>query len=318
MAAFTFTVLLGTLFPLVAEAVRGVKVSVGEPFFNRMTVPIMAALLFLVGVGPVLPWGRPHRERLTRRLLYPGAGGIAAFILALVVGTRDVWAVLAFAFAGFALVGNLSEYAVGVQARTKAHGENVLRALTGLVNANRRRYGGYLAHIGVVAMAVGITASSTFRYEREATLAPGESLQVAEYTVRLADLWAREEPQRFAVGVTMEVLKDGGVIDTLEPRLNFYPTSDQPITTPAVRSNAAEDLYLTLMAFEQDGSSATVRGIVEPLVAWIWIGGALVGLGALLSLTGRQRRRSGAAERRAETAARPRRPTKPLGPGSRE
>ncbi len=303
--AFTFTVLLGTLFPLVAEAARGVKVSVGEPFFNRMTVPIMAALLFLIGVGPVLPWGKPDRDRLVRRLLHPTIGLVVAVLLGLLAGTRNVWAILAFGFAGFSLVANLSEYAVGARARMKK-GENPVQALLRLVDANRRRYGGYLAHIGVVAMAVGIAASSTFRYEHEATLAPGESMRVEEYTVRLAEIWGRQEPQRFAVGATLEVLNDGAIIDRLEPRLNFYPTSDQPITTPAVRSSAAEDLYLTLMAFERDGSSATIRGIVEPLVVWIWIGGAIIGLGALLSLTGRKRKRIPSPPRRRperETAA---------------
>jgi cytochrome c-type biogenesis protein CcmF len=251
-----------------------------------MTVPIMASLLFLVGVGPLLPWGRPDRDRVLKRLIYPGIGLVVALIAAVAFGTRNVWALLAFGFAGFSLVGNLGEFGVGMRARMQARGENVVLALIRLMDANRRRYGGYIAHLGVVAVAVGITASSTFRTEHEATLTPGDTMTVGSYVLRLDDIWGNQEPHRFAVGATMQLVRDGRVVDTIEPRLNFYPTSDQPITTPAVRSSAKEDLYLTLMAFEQDGSSATIRGIVEPLVGWIWIGGFIVALGALLSLSG--------------------------------
>lgn len=309
--AFAFTVLLGTLFPLVAEAARGVKVSVGEPFFNRMTVPIMAALLFLIGVGPLLPWGRPDRKQITNRLLVPGIGLLAAVVLALLAGTRGFWSLLAFAFAGYALTANVGEFVRGAANRMRVNGENPVWALLRLVNSNRRRYGGYVAHIGIVIAAFGITASSTFRFEHETTLKPGESLQVGNFVVRLDRIWGQQEPQRFAVGADMAVLKGGRQIDTMEPRLNFYPTSSSPITTPAVRSTPRSDLYLTLMAFEQDGSSATVRAIVEPMVAWIWFGGLMVGLGALLGLTGWKRRTAPAPRR---TVAGPR--AEPVGTGS--
>lgn len=281
---FTFTVLLGTLFPLAAEAVRGVKVSVGAPFFNRMTVPLCAMLLFLVGVGPVLPWRAADMQQLRKKLLVPGAAFLLAIGVALAVGTRPIYSLLAFGFAAFALVCNLEEYVVGVRARRRAHGENVLVATGRLFASNNRRYGGYLAHIGLILVAVGITASSTFRNEREATLRPGETFVAGKYTIRFDELWARDEPRRFSVGAEVSVFVADRQVGTLHPKLNYYRGRDEPVPTPAVRSRTDRDLYLNLLAFQRDGSNATFTILVEPMVIWIWIGGVVVALGALLGV----------------------------------
>ncbi len=297
---FTFTVLLGTVYPLVAEAMRGVKVSVGAPFFNRMTLPLIVALLFLLGVGPTLPWRAASRDELRQRFLAPALAGIAALVTALTFATRDPYALLAFTFAGWAAAANLGEFWRGARARMRAHGERAGAALVKLVRSNGRRYGGYIAHLGVLLMAVGITASSAFRSETQRTLRPGETMDVEGYTLRFDGVSAREEPRRFVVWADMALLDDAGrAVETLRPRLNFYRTSDQPITTPAVRERPHQDLYLVLMAFERDGSSVTIQGLVEPLVVWIWIGGTVVALGALLSLlSGRAGTRPGRLSRR--------------------
>jgi cytochrome c-type biogenesis protein CcmF len=283
LTVFCFTVLVGTLFPLVAEAVRGVKVSVGAPFFNRMTLPLCVALLFLLGVGPALPWRRATPDVMRRQLVPPSIAAVIAAVAALAVGARDPYAVLVYAFAAFALTANVREFWSGTRARMRAHRENGFAALGRLAASNRHRYGGYLAHVGVVVVAVAIAASSTGRVEREATLRPGETVTIRSFGLRLGRVWGAEEPQRFVVGATVDVLRDGRVIDELQPRLNFYRRSDQPIATPAVRSRAPGDLYLSLMAFQPDGGSATVRVILEPLVPWIWAGGGLICLAALFA-----------------------------------
>jgi cytochrome c-type biogenesis protein CcmF len=294
LAAFTFTVLLGTMFPLVAEAARGVKVSVGAPFFNRMTIPLCVALLFLVGIGPMLPWRVADMVELRRKLLAPGIALFVTLTAAVTLGMRDFWGLLAFSFAAFATVSNLQEFYDGTAARRRAGGGGWLGSWWGLVNSNPRRFGGYTAHLGLIMMAVGITASSVFRSEREATLRAGEAVQLREYTVRFDELWAQDEPHRFVVGSTFTVFRGGRVIGRMDPRLNYYRArGSEPITTPAVRSRAHNDLYMNLLAFEQDGSSATVTVIVEPMVVWIWIGSFVIAFGALWSLWPRRRRTAG-------------------------
>ena len=305
-SVFTFTVLLGTLFPLVAEAVRGVKVSVGEPFFNSMTLPLCMALLFLMGVGPALPWRVAPRDVVRRELAVPAA---LAVLVALAVGFLvggGIYAIVTFAFGTFALAVNLRQFSIGARARMRAHGEAAPVALARLVGGNRRRYGGYLAHIGAIIVAVAVGASSAYKSETEATLRKGETMSLRGHTIRLDELWGRQEPQRFVLGADVTVLHDGKPAGRMDPRLNFYQTSEQPITTPAVRSRASGDLYLNLMAVERDGSTATIRMIVEPLVPWIWAGGLIIVLGALITVTP-----SGRRERRTVPVPTPARPLAP-------
>ncbi len=291
LTAFTFTVLLGTLYPLVAEAVRGVKVSVGAPFFNKMTLPLCASLLFLMGVGPALPWRRATADQAKRKLLAPTIAALLVAVVSVVLGTRAPYAVAAFAFGAFALTANLGEYALAVKARRRTHPESFLVAFIRLVRGNQRRYGGYLAHIGVVITAIAIAASSAFRTEYDATIRPGQVMNAGSFGIRLEQLWARDEPHRTVVGASLSVLRDGRAIGELQPRTNFYAQSEEPVPTPAVRSRPSGDLYINLMAFAEDGSTATLRVIIEPLVPWIWFGGGVICMGAIVSLMPGARRR---------------------------
>ena len=287
---FTFTVLLGTLFPLVAEAFRGVKVSVGEPFFNSMTLPLCMALLFLMGVGPALPWRVAPKDVVRRELAIPAAlAVVVAIVVAVFVGWNG-YAILTFAFGTFALGVNLRQFSLGARARMRAHGEAAPVALVRLIGGNRRRYGGYLAHIGAITVAVAVGASSAFKAETEGTLRKGETMSLRGHTIRLDEMWARQEAQRFVLGADVSVLRNGETAGRMDPRLNFYTTSEQPIATPAVRSRWSGDLYLNLMAIERDGSTATIRMIVEPLVPWIWAGGLIIVLGAMITIAPSRRR----------------------------
>ena len=205
----------------------------------------------------------------------------------------------------------MREFIDGARARRRAHGEAPPVALARLITGNRRRYGGYIAHIGVLTITLGVGASSVFRTEREATLRKGEVMAVGPFTVRLDDVYRRDEPQRMVLAAGVTILKGGREVGRMEPRMNFYPTSDQPIPTPSVRSRPSGDLYVNLQAFAQDGSTATLRVIEEPLVPWIWAGGMIVVLGALVSLGGARRERAPATAR-VRTAAAPRPAPAPL------
>ena len=252
----------------------------GESHFYFHTKP--GSLLFLMGVGPALPWRKGAGAELKGRLLPGVILGVVAMIAVIALGGRSVYAVLAFLFAGFGLGVNVAEFVRGANARVAAHGEAFPMALVRLIGANRRRYGGYLAHIGVVLVALGVAASSTFKTEQEATLKPGESVTVAGHTLRFKAAWGRQERQREVIGATMEWMDGDRVRAVIEPRMNYYPTSQQPVPTPDVRSTLRGDIYLSLMAFKQDGSNVTVKVIWEPLVPWIWFGGYVVVLGAIV------------------------------------
>jgi len=284
-AAFTFTVLLGTVYPLIAEAFRGVKVSVGAPYFNQMSVPIALALVFLTGVGPALPWRRGSSELLARKFLWPAVVALVGGVVLWVVGVRHVmtWATLVLSVLAVGLI--VGEFVRPAQARRQAHGEGWGQALLNLTAKNRRRHGGYVVHFGIVLIAVGIALSSTYRHETEVTLRPGQAVNFEGYDVRLDSLYAGREPHRDFVEAAFSVYSGGDQLAVLRPRLNYYPMSQNPIGTPRVRTRPNEDLYLSLSAYAQDGSTATVNIIVNPAVVWIWIGGGIVALGALFAIS---------------------------------
>ena len=290
LLGFAFAVLLGTLFPLLSEAVRGVKVSVGEPFFNAVNVPIGLGLIFLMAIGPLIAWRHASFDSLRRTftiplcLTIPGAG-ICWFL-----GVRGLYPLLAFAFSLFAAITVIQEFASGAITRRRKTGEGYLIALSKLTSRGRRRYGGLIVHLGVALVVVGITASSVFKLEQEVTLKKGESLQLGRYQVRFDELSAWQEPHRFVVQGSFTVFNSNQKIAEMRPAKRFYPAEQQPIGTVDVRSTAREDLYLVLSSFAQDGTTATVKALVRPLVMWIWLGGWVMVLGSLIAIWPDRRR----------------------------
>jgi cytochrome c-type biogenesis protein CcmF len=283
--AFTFTVLLGTTFPLIVEAANGNRVSVGPPYFNMVSIPIGVLLLFLMGVGPALPWRRTTAEKMKRTFLVPAVVGLATGLLGFVLGTRDLWPLVTFTFAGFVMATVVEEFRKGVRARQRIAGVSAPVALGQILTRNNRRYGGYIVHAGIVVIIVALAISGTYRFEREVTLQRGELMQLGDYGVVFDEVWAEEQVQRFVVGGTFTVFHKGNEVGTMQPRLNYYPNAEQPIGTPEVRSTLKEDLYLTLMAFDrEEGAHATIRVIVNPGVPWLWIGGMIVALGGILAV----------------------------------
>jgi cytochrome c-type biogenesis protein CcmF len=284
LLGFAFAVFLGTLFPLLSEAVRGVKVSVGEPFFNKVNVPIGLVLIFLMGIGPLIAWRRASLESLRRTFSVPLllaflGSGVASF-----VGVRGLYPLLAFALAVFAAATVLQEFARGTLTRRRITGEGYLTALSNLTRRSRRRYGGLIVHLGVVLVVIGITASTIFKLEKEVTLQRGESVHLGRYQVRFDELTAWQEPHRFVVEGTFSVFNAAGKVAEMRPSKRFYPADQQPIGSVHVRSTPREDLYLILSSFTRDGASATLKVLIRPLVMWIWLGGGVMALGALVAI----------------------------------
>jgi len=282
LVAAAFTVFFGTVFPLLSEAVRGVKVSVGAPFFNQVNVPLFLSLIFLMGVGPLIAWRRASLDNLARNFLWPVVLGVVAAAAAFVLGVRSSLAVLAFAAAAFVLATIALDFGRATRARLRA-GESLLPAMGGLVRRHNRRYGGFVVHLGILIIALGVTGSQAWSVQTEMTLRPGETAELVGYRVRFDGLTAVEESNHFKVVGTFTV-SNGRVLGVLRPAKKFYPQEQSPIAYVDYRLGLKEDIYLVLGDFARDGRQATVKLQVNRLVSWIWIGGAVLTLGALLAI----------------------------------
>jgi cytochrome c-type biogenesis protein CcmF len=289
-AAFTFVVLLGTVFPLIAEALNGEQLSVGAPYFNRMTAPVGLTLLFLMAVAPALPWRKASGEVLHRRLLIPAWAAAAVLVVCVVAGVRGLGALAAFGLGTFAAATAIRQLVVSVRA-ARRQGSSVARTFTGRSN------GGMVVHIGVVVVAVAFAASSSFSESRQFRLAPGQSASLSGHTVTYLGTRTVERPNKTTSSARVRI--DGGKV--YAPGLNQFPFATQAIGSPSVKTGVREDVYLTLVAAPEPGSedATAVIGVrIQPLVAWLWVGGGIMAFGTLLAAwPGGRRRRDGTPDR---------------------
>ncbi len=281
---FTFTVLLGTVFPLLVEAVEGRRLSVGEPYFNRMAVPLGLLLVALMGVGPAVPWGRLAPSVAWRRFSPPLFGGIAGGVLAVAMGFDGAYTIFAFFLCGFALVGNLQEFTGPVRARMSAHRESAFVAAPKVFQRARRRYGGHVAHFAVIMTVLSMTLSMGYKVEKDYTLAPGETAKLGDWEATFTGAKLVRDPARDSLVTTLVLRRDGKEVGLLEPRLNYFPSQREPVGTPAVHSTAGADFYVSLMQVEPDGKWASFRVMHMPAVIWLWIAMPIFFLSALIIL----------------------------------
>ena len=281
--AATLTVLLGTLYPLIAEAVSGAQLSIGAPYFDRIEVPIGLALLFLMGIGPQLPWHGASRSTLERQFTGPAIAAAAGAAVAVLAGMSGIAPVLTYALAAFVVATIAQELLRGVRARGVLHGEAPATAFVALFRRNGRRYGGYVVHLGIVLAVVAIATSQSRTTELERTLGPGDAMDVAGYHIVFTGLRDLNEPQRASTLADL-VITGNGASEHLHPGLVQYPNSAQAIGTPGIAAGSRDDIYAILAAYDGRGRAwATIRVRVIPLVSWLWAGGAVVGLGAILA-----------------------------------
>jgi len=287
-SALTFGVLVGTVWPLVVEALSGAKVSVGAPFFNQMAAPFGVGMLMLMGIGPVLPWRRskPEAVRNLRILL---AVLLVGTLAGLVWGwTLGVSLAVGLFLYNLAAVGLMVDQ--GVRERARSLGISAARALADLALSNKRRFGSHIVHVGVALGCLAIAFSQAYRVEAQKTLRIGETWKEVGLEVRLLDVRQLQEPNRLATvavldvrGTTRQGLWAEG---QYRPRLNVYRAMNQPLPSPAVKYTLGNDYYFILQQFGQDerGVWATVRVIVTPLVLWLWVAGAIMVMGTVYIL----------------------------------
>jgi len=285
----TFTVFLGTLFPVISEAVRGVKVSVGMPYFNGVMVPIGLGLLFLMAVGPLISWRAASADNLRRNFTLPAAAALVGAVLFVVIGMRGVYAVTAFALIIFFMTAAAVDLVRGVRARMAVSGAGALRSLGWLLSRRRRRYGGLIVHVGIAVMYLGITGSSAFNQQREVVLKPGEQFGLGPFRALYRDHEWKPERNHMTFRARFEVYHDDGGSFVLAPEKRFYPRRKNPFSEAAIHADWRQDFYLVITDFARDGSLVTIKAFLNPLVMWLWIGTGILALGALMCLTYRDR-----------------------------
>jgi cytochrome c-type biogenesis protein CcmF len=291
LLAMTLVILVGTIYPLFVEALTNQQVTVGGPYFDETVTPIFLLLLFLVGVGPLLPWRRASGEQIRRRATGPAVVGAITVIGLAAAGVRHVVAVLAYGLAAFVLASNLELIVGGTRAFRRATGRRGMASLGAAAARNRRAYGGYVAHLGLAVLAIAVTTSSTFALRTEVTLAAGQTTSFAGKVLRYDGVRVVHQPQRQVLIAQVIVLNGSKPDGVLHPSLNIYPASTDPIGTPSIRYGALKDLYSSVLGFQDGGRRATFRFFLNPGVMWVWVGAAVMALGGILAGWPARRRR---------------------------
>jgi len=287
LLGMAFTTLWGTVFPFISEAVRGVKVTVSAPFFDQVTVPLGLALLFLIGFCPLIAWRRASLENLQRNFLTPLIVSFIGGVLLVAKGLRNGWVLAAGVLIIFTLSTIFLEFYRGTRARRRMVGEDVLTAFINLVWKNKRRYGGYIIHIGLVFVFLA-SAGGPFKQEKEGTLKPGQAMQVGPYRVVYERVMEYPQPKKVTLAATMAVYQNGRKLGIITPRKEFYEetggggTQGQPWTRVAVLSTLKEDLYVIFSGYDDKTNTSGFKVIINPLMQWLWIAGFVMAFGTII------------------------------------
>ena len=301
-ACLAFVVLLGTVFPLIAEALRGSRLSVGGPYFDRMTTPIGLALLFLMAAAPALPWRATSGDVVRSRLLIPAWIGALTMVAAVLSGARDVAEVVAYGLGAFATAGIVRQFYLGMRGRRRALGESGPRALGRATRSNPRLYGGLVVHLGVVLIAVALAASSAHGESRTVRLRVDQSTNVSGYTFTYVGANTDRSGQKTTVSARVQIEKGDRDLGVYAPAVSTFPNSNEGIGTPSVRTGLLEDVYLTLVSSPNQQGRVTLGIRINAMIVWLWIGGGVMALGTVLALAPSLRRRPRSGTRAATPA----------------
>jgi cytochrome c-type biogenesis protein CcmF len=295
LVGIAFAVFWGTIFPVLSEAVRGVKITVGPPFFNRVNKPLALGLIFLMGVGPLIAWRRTTPKNLLRSFAAPAALGAATGLALFVYGIRMWYVLAALSLAGFVLGTIVVEFRRGVVAREHMVSETPGKAMVNLVAKNNRRYGGYIIHLGVLMAFVGIVGSQFFKAEVQKSLQVGQTFSIGSYDLRYDGLSSSETTHEDRFVARVSVFRGGRLIAVMKPAKLFFRVEQQPATQVAIRSTPFADLYLVLAGLDESGTRATFQVFLTPLVFWLWAGGLIMVFGVVIVMWPNVRERAAIA-----------------------
>ncbi len=311
LIVIAFAVFWLTLFPVISEAVRGTKVTVGPPAFNLVNIPLGLALLLLTGIGPLIAWRRASLGNLRRQFLWPTASMLAVAAALVAVRMSYPYAIVAYALGAFVVGTVAQEFVRGTLARHRLHAEAYPLAFVRLVGRNRRRYGGYVVHLGMVMLFCAF-AGLAFKKETEVTLKPGQSVDVRspygeDFRLTHQGVSQYKILNRFVTAASVDVTRNGKYIGTMRSEKRQYldsvgrPTFE-PATEVAIRSNMLEDLYVVFAGSVQGTEEAVYKIVINPLVWWVWYGGMVLVFGGLITLWPGAQGPTPASRRRAEPA----------------
>ena len=277
-----FVVLLGTVFPLLAEAIRGTKLSIQAPFFNTLIAPLGVGLLYLMGVGTLIAWRHSSWSYLVRNFRWPATAGLVTMVVLAALGMRHLGALILFAGSAFTTYIIFAEFGRSVRVRMHQQGKGFGDAALGTLLRNQQRWGGALVHLGVVVMIMGL-AGTMFNREYNVTLTVGQPKDVGE--LRLLYTGTEVEKVRNATlrQAALEVYRGDELISTMKPARSFYPTQPDPLTEVANHRTVAQDIYIVLASENEDGS-VTLRVLINPMVMFAWFAFPLFTLGAALAI----------------------------------
>ena len=284
-----FAVLWGTLFPVISEAVRGTKITVGAPFFNQINIPIGLVLLCLTGIGPLLVWRKTSKQSFIRNFTTPVITGLVMALVLYIINIRG-YVLISFSLSVFVLTTISLEFARGIRSRITVHKENALTAFWRLLRKNRSRYGGYIVHVGIVFMFIGFTGHA-FDSEKEFGLKKDETNHLSGYTFVLQNIREEERPNHYAWIADLHVSDASGKeIVMLHPEKRIYfhrnpdPERRQPHSELDIYSTMKQDIYSIFNSVDLENGVAYLKIMINPLVNWVWFGGFIFVLGTLVAL----------------------------------
>lgn len=289
LTLFAFTVLLGTMYPLLVEAFGGGQVSVGRPFFDRASIPLAFALLLVMGIGPITPYRSASPAIVWSRIATPVVVALVAGAGAVLIGVRS-WSVVVSVVLGAFVISVIVKHFVGQSAALVRNGDSWRSAIAKLFVREPGYWGGQISHIGVAILAIGIATSSALAMRSEVTIGTGETVSFAGYELTYVSPFLREESNRTVIGARIEVTRGGDDFAIMEPRVHQYFGQGQAVGTPDVRSGFTEDLYLSLA--RSPGDDVVIDAFRFPLIWMVWFGGSLIALGGGWSIVGVRRSRT--------------------------
>jgi cytochrome c-type biogenesis protein CcmF len=293
LLAACFTVLWGTLFPVLSEYVQGTKVTMGAPFYNRVNLPIGLFLLFLTGIGPLLAWRSTSLRSIRRNFILPSIAMGVALVVLMTVGVRpwaagDDWQSTLFSLVTFTLAAGVitaigAEFLRGASVVATQTGKNLFASTVLLVRRNTRRYGGYIVHFGIVVMFIGI-AGGAFNQSHEQEMGSGDALTLGPYRV-VCQTYTQDSNKNYDTEYALlDVFRGGKKITQLAPERRFYQASQTSSTMVALHSTLASDLYVIYEGRNPDTDRPIIKVFLNPLMNWIWIGVLIVVMGTFLAL----------------------------------